>query len=101
MPMFIMLTKLTDEGMETLRERPERIKQVNDEVSQKFGVKIVSQYAVMGQYDFVNLLEAPDIDTIVKMAIDLGSRGTIKPLTMPAIEIDKLIQDLKGLAQAA
>ncbi len=101
MPMFIMLTKLTDEGMETLRKHPERIKEVNEEVTQNFGVKIVSQYAVMGPYDFVNLLEAPDIDTIVKMAIDLGSRGTIKPLTMPAIEIDKLIQDLKGIPKAA
>ncbi|HZD59172.1 MAG TPA: GYD domain-containing protein [Anaerolineae bacterium] len=98
MAMFIMLTNLTDEGMETLRKHPERIKEVNEEVTQKFGVKIVSQYAVMGQYDFVNLLEAPDNDTIMKMAIELGSRGTIRTLTMPAIEIDRLIQDLKGLA---
>ncbi|MBE0449193.1 MAG: GYD domain-containing protein [Actinobacteria bacterium] len=97
MAMFVMLTKLTDEGMKTLRKHPERIKEVNEEVTQKFGVKILSQYAVMGAYDFVNLLEAPDNDTVVKMAIELGSRGTIRTLTMPAIEIDRLIQDLKEL----
>lgn len=98
MPMFIMLTNLTDEGMKTLRKHPERIKEVNEEVTQRFGVKILSQYAVMGAYDFVNLLEAPDNDTVVKMAVELGSRGTIRTLTMPAMEIDRLVQDLKGLA---
>jgi len=97
MALFIMLTNLTDDGMETLREKPERIKEVNDEVTQKFGVKILTQYMVMGPYDFVNLVEAPDNDTMVKMAIELGSRGTIRTMTMPAIEIDKIIEDLKGM----
>ena len=97
MALFIMLTNLTDDGMETLRDKPERIKEVNDEVTQKFGVKILTQYMVMGPYDFVNLVEAPDNDTMVKMAIELGSRGTIRTMTMPAIEIDKIIEDLKGM----
>ncbi len=100
MAMFVMLTSLTDDGMKTLRENPERIKQVNDEVSQKFGVKIMSQYMVMGDYDFVNLIEAPDNDTMVKMAIELGARGTLRTMTMPAMEVDKMIQDLKGLQAA-
>ncbi|NCO66292.1 MAG: GYD domain superfamily [Candidatus Aquicultor secundus] len=100
MAMFVMLTSLTDDGMKTLRENPERIKQVNDEVSEKFGVKIMSQYMVMGDFDFVNFIEAPDNDTMVKMAIELGSRGTIRTRTMPAIEVDKVIQDLKGLQAA-
>jgi uncharacterized protein with GYD domain len=98
--MFIMLSELTDEGMETLKENPERIKQVNDEVSQKFGVKILAQYMVMGDYDFVNLIEAPDNDTMVRMAIELGSRGTIRTRTMPAIEVDQIIQELKELKAA-
>ncbi|HCG98242.1 MAG TPA: GYD domain superfamily [Actinobacteria bacterium] len=97
MALFIMLTNLTDDGMGTLRDKPERIKEVNDEVTQKFGVKILTQYMVMGPYDFVNLVEAPDNDTMVKMAIELGSRGTIRTMTMPAIEIDKIIEDLKGM----
>lgn len=97
MALFIMLTNLTDDGMGTLRDKPERIKEVNEEVTQKFGVKILTQYMVMGPYDFVNLVEAPDNDTMVRMAIELGSRGTIRTMTMPAIEIDKIIEDLKSM----
>ncbi len=97
MPVFVMLTTLTDEGAKTLKHRPERIREVDQEILEKFGVKILAQYAVMGPYDFVNILEAPDNDTIVKMAIELSSRGTIRTLTMPAIDIDTLIKDLEEL----
>jgi len=97
MPVFVMLTTLTDEGAKTLKNKPERIREVDKEVVDKFGVRIIAQYAVMGPYDFVNILEAPDNDTIVKMAIELNSRGTIRTLTMPAIEIDRLIDDLKSM----
>ena len=98
MPVFVMLTTLTDEGAKTLKTKPERIKEVDQEVMDRFGVKIIAQYAVMGPYDFVNILEAPDNDSVVKMAIELSSRGSIRTLTMPAIEIDRLIEDLKGLS---
>ncbi len=98
MPVFVMLTTLTDEGAKTLKTKPERIKEVDQEVMERFGVKIIAQYAVMGPYDFVNILEAPDNDSVVKMAIELSSRGSIRTLTMPAIEIDRLIEDLKGLS---
>ncbi len=97
MPIYVMLTSLTDEGMKTLKHRPERIKEVDKEVMDRFGIKILAQYAVMGPYDFVNIIEAPDNDTVVKMALELGSRGTIRTLTMPAIEVDQLIKDLKEL----
>ncbi len=97
MPIFVMLTTLTDEGAKTLKNKPERIKEVDEEVTSKFGVKIIAQYAVMGPYDFVNIIEAPDNDTVVKMAIELNSRGSIRTLTMPAIDIDTLIKDLKEL----
>ena len=97
MPVFVMLTTLTDEGAKTLKNKPERIKEVDEEVTSKFGVKIIAQYAVMGPYDFVNIIEAPDNDTVVKMAIELNSRGSIRTLTMPAIDIDTLIKDLKEL----
>jgi uncharacterized protein with GYD domain len=85
MPIFAMLTTLTDEGMKTLKHKPERIKEVDREVMEKFGVKIIAQYALLGPYDFVNIIEAPDNDTVVKMAIELGCRETIRTLTMPAI----------------
>ncbi len=97
MPVFVMLTTLTDEGAKTLKNKPNRIREVDQEVMERFGVKILAQYAVMGPYDFVNLLEAPDNDAIVKMAIELNSRGTIRTLTMPAIEIDRLVKDLEEL----
>ncbi|MGK0690161.1 MAG: GYD domain-containing protein [Aquificaceae bacterium] len=97
MPIYVMLTSLTDEGMKTLKHKPERIKEVDKEVMDRFGIKILAQYAVMGPYDFVNIIEAPDNDTVVKMALELGSRGTIRTLTMPAIEVDQLIKDLKEL----
>ncbi len=99
MPVYVMLTSLTDEGMKTLKHKPERIKEVDKEVMERFGVKILAQYAVMGPYDFVNIIEAPDNDTVVKMAVELGSRGTIRTLTMPAIEVDQLIKDLKELSE--
>lgn len=97
MPVYVMLTTLTDEGMKTLKHKPERIKEVDREVMERFGVKLLAQYAVMGPYDFVNIIEAPDNDTIVKMAIELGSRGTIRTLTMPALEVEQLIKDLKEI----
>ena len=97
MPIFVTLTTLTDEGMETLKHKPERIKEVDREVMEKFGVKIIAQYALMGPYDSVNIIEAPDNDTVVKKAIELGSRGTIRTPTMPAIEVERLIENLKSL----
>ncbi len=97
MPVYVMLTSLTDEGMKTLKHKPERIQEVDKEIMERFGVKLLAQYMVMGPYDFVNILEAPNNDTIVKLAIELGSRGTIRTLTMPAIEVENVIKNLKEL----
>jgi uncharacterized protein with GYD domain len=95
MAKYVILSKITSEGLETLKENPERIKEVNEEIAKKFGVKVLNQFLVMGPYDFVNIVEAPSNEAVVKMAIELGSRGTIQTLTMPAIEIEKLIEELK------
>jgi len=89
-----MLTTLTDEGRKTIKLNPERIKEVNKEV-ESMGVKILAQYALLGPYDFVNILDAPDEKTITKIAIELGSRGTVQTLTMTAMPIDDLINALK------
>jgi len=83
--------------MKTLKHKPERIQEVDKEIMERFGVKLLAQYMVMGPYDFVNILEAPNNDTIVKLAVELGSRGTIRTLTMPAIEVENVIKDLKEL----
>ena len=89
MAVYVMLTKLTDEGRKTLKQNPQRIKEVNKEV-EAMGVKILSQYAILGPYDFINILEASDNVAVSKVAIELGSRGTIQTMTMAAMPIDEL-----------
>ena len=95
MAVYIMLTTLTDEGRKTLKEKPERIKEVNREV-EAMGVKILAQHVVLGLYDFVNIVEAADNETMAKVAVELGSRGTIQVMTLPAIPIDEFISRLKS-----
>ncbi len=94
MPHYILLSNLTDEGWKTIKEKPERIKEVNREI-EGFGAKVISQHALLGPYDFVSLVEAPDNETIAKVSIELGSRGTIKILSMAAIPIDQFIASVK------
>ena len=94
MPIYVMLTTLTSEGRKTLREKPDRLFEVNKEV-EAMGAKILAQYAVLGPYDFVNILEAPDNETISKVAVELGSRGTVRTLTMAAMTLDQLVNSIK------
>ena len=93
MATFIMLSTLGPEGAATVRENPERIKAVNDEV-QSMGVKVLQQYALLGPYDFCNILEAPDERTMAKVAMTLSARGTLKSLTLTAIPIEEFIATL-------
>ena len=93
MATYIMLTTLTDEGRKTLKENPKRLKEVNKEV-EAMGVKILAQYALLGPYDFLNILEAPDNKAVSKVAIELGSRGTLQTMTMAAMTIDELTGNL-------
>lgn len=94
MPHYILLSKLTDEGWKTVKKKPERIKEVNQEL-EAMGVHVIHQYAVLGPYDFVNIVEAPNNQTIAKVSIELGARGTIKITSMAAIPIDEFITSLK------
>ena len=89
MATYVMLTTLTDEGRKTLKDNPQRIKEVNKEV-EAMGVKILAQYALLGPYDFVNILEAPDNKAVSKVAVELGSRGTLQTMTMAAMTVDEL-----------
>ena len=95
MAVYVALSKLTEEGSRTIKKNPERIKEVNRDI-EAMGVKVISQYALLGQYDFINILEAPDNDIIVRMSVEIGSRGSVQLQTMPAVSIDELIADLKG-----
>jgi len=94
MPVYILLSELTSEGRKTIKERPERVREVNREI-EAFGAKVLQQYSVLGPYDFVNVVEAPDNDTITKVSIELGARGTIKIMSMPAMPIDAFIHMIK------
>ncbi len=98
MPTYVMLTTLTPEGSQTLHKRPERLEEVNREI-EEFGCKVVAQYAVLGQYDFVSIVEAPDNETIAHLSVDLASRGTVRIQTLPASPLPDLIDKLKSKAQ--
>ncbi len=94
MPYYILLTKLTDEGRKTLKDYPQRLKEVNEEV-EEMGTKIIAQYAILGDYDFINILKAPDNETIAKISTELGSRGTIQITAYVAIPIDDFLKAIK------
>jgi uncharacterized protein with GYD domain len=93
MPTFIMLTNLSAEGVQTLKNNPGRVQEVNKEVEQ-LGVKGVTEWAVLGQYDFITVVDAPDAKTMAKVSVELGSRGTMTSQTLAAIEVDELASAL-------
>ena len=93
MPVFIMLTRLTSNGVKTLKDNPSRVQEVNKEVEQ-LGVKVLSQWATLGEYDFVSVVEAPDETTMAKVSVELGSRGTTSNETMAAIPAEDFIKSL-------
>lgn len=94
MPTYVLLSTLTAEGRRTIKERPERILEVDKEI-EAFGVKLLSQYAVLGPYDFVNVVEAPDNEAIGRASVELGSRGTVQIMSMPATLVDEFIAAIK------
>ncbi len=94
MPLYIMTSTLTDEGRKTVKSNPLRIIEVNKEV-EAMGVKILAQYVTLGQYDFINILEAPNNEIVAKVAIELGSRGTLQTNTLAALTLDDFIKALK------
>ncbi len=91
-----MLSNLTDEGRKTIKMRPERIKEVNKEM-EKMGVTVKAQYAVLGPYDFVNIIEAPDNETVTRVVIELGSRGTVQIETLIAIPMESFQDQFKEI----
>ena len=88
MAIFIMLSKLTDEGRKTLKERPQRLAQVNKEI-ETMGGRVTAQYAVLGSYDFVNVVEAASNEVIARISVELGARGTIEVTTLPAMKVEE------------
>jgi uncharacterized protein with GYD domain len=93
MPTFVMLTTLSPEGVQTVKNNPNRIKEVNKEI-ESLGANVKAQWATLGRFDFVNIVEAPDEATMARVSMELGSRGTARYESLAAIEIDDFIAAL-------
>ena len=98
MPTYVLLSTLTPEGRQTIHKNPDRMEEVNKEI-EDFGCKIVAQYALLGPYDFISIIEAADNETIAHLSVDLGSRGTVNIMTLAAIPREQFRDKLKGPKQ--
>jgi uncharacterized protein with GYD domain len=90
MPTYILLSNLTAQGVQTLRSNPERLREVNRDV-EELGAKVIHQWATLGPFDFVNVVEAPDAATIAKVSVALGARGSAKLQTLTALDIEEFL----------
>lgn len=94
MATFLMLSTIGPEGMATLRQNPRRVEEVNAEV-EAMGAKVVSQWALLGEYDFATVIEAPDEKTMLKVAVNLGARGTLKTRTLSALPVSEFVSQIE------
>ena len=93
MPIYVMLSRLSQQGVQTLKANPDRLREVNRDV-EELGAKVLHQWATLGEFDFVSVVDAPDIETVAKISVALGARGSTRIQTLPALEIDALLQSL-------
>jgi uncharacterized protein with GYD domain len=93
MPVYILLSTLTQQGVQTLKSNPERLREVNQDV-EELGARVLHQWATLGEFDFVNVVEAPDLATIAKVSIALAARGSTRIETLPALEIEEFLATL-------
>ena len=102
MPHYLMLAKLTERGRKTIREHPERVEEVNREVERMVqGVHVLHQWFLLGPYDFATIIQAPDNWNASFIAMEMGSRGTVETLTMPAMNIEHFVTFMKAEDKAA
>jgi uncharacterized protein with GYD domain len=94
MATYILLSKLSTQGVQTLRSNPDRLREVNKDV-EELGAKVLHQWATLGEWDFVNIVEAPDLQTIARVSVALGARGSTKIETLPALTIEELLAALQ------
>ncbi len=95
MPTYILLSSLNPGGLETLKDRPDRLNEVNQEI-ERMGAHVKEQYAVLGPFDFVTILEAPDDRTVARISVTMGARGTVRIQTLTAVPVDEFIESLRG-----
>jgi uncharacterized protein with GYD domain len=94
MATYILLSKLSTQGVQTLKSNPDRLREVNKDV-EELGAKVLHQWATLGEWDFVNIVEAPDTATIARVSVTLGARGSTKIETLPALTIEELLGALE------
>ncbi len=94
MPTYLMLSTLTEKGVQTLHANPSRLSEVNKDV-EEMGAKVLHQWAALGEYDFVQVVEAPDDLTIAKLSLALGARGSVKLESLPLIGVDDFLASLE------
>ena len=95
MPIFILLSRLSQQGVQTLQSNPSRLQEVNRDV-EELGAKVLHQWASLGEYDFVNVVEAPDELTMARLSLELGARGSVKFQTLPLLRVDDFLGALEG-----
>ena len=94
MAIYILLSRLSQQGVATLKSNPDRLSEVNKDV-EELGAKVLHQWATLGEFDFVNVLEAPDIAAVAKVSVALGARGSTRIETLPALEIEDFLRTLE------
>jgi uncharacterized protein with GYD domain len=95
MPTYILLSNLTEGGAKTLKAKPKRLQEVNKEI-ERYGAKVTAQYAVLGPYDFVSIIECPDNETMSRVSVELSARGSVRLLTLPAVPVANFVRNLKS-----
>ena len=95
MATYIFLSTLTDDGRKTIKARPDRILEVNREI-EAMGAKVIDQYAVLGPYDFISIVQAVDNEAVARISVELGARGTVQIMSLPAIPVPQFIERLKS-----
>ncbi len=93
MPTYLMLTTLTEKGTQTLNSNPGRLREVNHDV-EELGARVLHQWAALGEYDFVSIVEAPDDLTIARLSLQLGARGSVKIETLSLLPVEALLDAL-------
>jgi uncharacterized protein with GYD domain len=92
-PIYILLSRLSQQGIQTLQSNPERLRQVNQDVAE-LGATVLHQWATLGEFDFVSVVDAPDVATVARVSVALGARGSTRIETLPALTIDEFVQTL-------
>ena len=91
MAIYILLSRLSQQGVATLKSNPDRLREVNKDV-EELGAKVLHQWATLGEFDFVNVVEAPDIETIAKASVSMSARGSVQIQTLPALEVGDFLR---------